>query len=48
MEIVLSLALVSFGAAVFIVVVKYLPVFPKEAEEQRSGGAELLPEPARG
>jgi Ni/Fe-hydrogenase subunit HybB-like protein len=49
MEIVLSLALVSFGAAVFIVVVKYLPVFPKEVEEQRGKGArEQVPEPVFG
>ena len=57
MEIVLSLALVSFGVVVFIVAVKYLPVFPREAEEQGNRplqgashgaeGAELLPEPVR-
>jgi Ni/Fe-hydrogenase subunit HybB-like protein len=47
MEIVLSLALVSIGVVVFIAAVKYLPVFPREVEEQaltggstRSGGAE--------
>jgi len=30
MEIVLSLALFSIGIVIFIVAVKYLPVFPKE------------------
>ena len=32
MEIGVSLALVSFGVAVFIAAVRYLPVFPKETE----------------
>ncbi len=40
MEVVLSLALVSIGVVVFIVAVKYLPVFPKEKEH----GPELMPE----
>jgi Ni/Fe-hydrogenase subunit HybB-like protein len=50
MEIVLSLALVSFGAAVFIVVVKYLPVFPVEGEAPTAAepaGLELAPERVR-
>jgi Ni/Fe-hydrogenase subunit HybB-like protein len=48
MEIVLSLALFSIGIVIFIVAAKYLPVFPKEAEGQGSGGAEeLVPEAVR-
>jgi Ni/Fe-hydrogenase subunit HybB-like protein len=48
MEIVLSLALFSIGIVIFIVAAKYLPVFPREAEEPRGGGAEVLaPETVR-
>jgi Ni/Fe-hydrogenase subunit HybB-like protein len=46
MEVVFSLALVGFGVAVFIAAVKYLPVFPKQADD-RDRGVEALPEPTR-
>jgi hypothetical protein len=37
MEVAMTLALITFGAAVFALAVKTLPVFPKHADKKAGG-----------